>query len=156
MSARRFGSSVGETVAETIAREMATRGFEPTSNYTAGYVEYGKTYADSQGRIARAVVQFTRPSTAGSVRAAADVVSSEPVLAGFNVLVQAHVDPTSEAVLERAPAVVQADLLGVVAAFEPGHRPAQSLFARCGTCATPVSEYFVEAAQVRCRSCAKR
>lgn len=139
----------GETPAEYLTRVMLQRGFEPSRVYNAHFIEYSKTYADQHGRVARAVVQFERPSTNGI-----GVGAGEVRLSGFTVLVQAHVDASVEAVVERAPPVMQDDLLACVDAFAGGAQVGtQVAVERCVGCRMPVSEFFVLQGRVLCRAC---
>ena len=125
---------------------MSQQGFEPSRVYNAFFIEYSKTYADAQGRVARAVVQFERPNTSTN--------AGEARLSGFTVLVQAHVEASVEAVVERAPQVMQGDLLAMVETFKSGAPPRSSVaLERCSSCRAPISEYFVVQGHVFCRSC---
>lgn len=136
--------SLGETPAELITRTMAQQGFAPSNVYSAHYIEFVKTYADADGRVARAVVQFERPN---------GIIGTGVRLCGFNVLVQAHVEATVEAVEERAPPVMRDDLFAIVNAFDSGPPAPTIAFERCGRCRMPVAEFFVVAGSVLCRAC---
>lgn len=128
---------------ETLIRVMTSQGFAPTNTH-AHFIEFTKTYADAEGRLARAIAQFDRPdSLLGGVR-----------LVGFNVLVQAHVAATIDAVEERAPAVMQPDLVALVNAFDTdAPAPPAVVFERCVECRAPTTEFFVVRGRVLCRGC---
>lgn len=134
---------MNETPGEYITRVMAQKGFAPLNVYSASHLEFAKSYADPLGRIARAVVQFERPG----------VLGGDVRLSGFNVLVQAHVTASVEAVAERAPPVMQDDLVDIVRAFEEERRPPVVAFERCSSCQEAVAEFFVVEGAVLCRDC---
>ena len=134
----------GESPAEYITRVMAQKGFVPLMVYNANFIEFEKRYADAQGRLARAVVQFERPGAG---------LSHEARLAGFSVLVQAQIQALSDAVEERAPVVMRDDLLDIVRAFEVEQPPAVMACERCAICAAAVAEFFIIDGRVVCREC---
>lgn len=136
--------SLGESPSDQLVRTMVQQGFRPSEVYSAHYIEFVKTYADAEGRVARAVVQFERPN---------GIIGTGVRLSGFNVVVQAHVDATVEAVEERAPPVMQEDLFAIVNAFDSGPAPPSIAFERCGRCRVPVAEFFVVSGSVLCRAC---
>lgn len=145
-----------ENFGEKMTRVMAACGFMP-SNMQSHYLEYVKRYADPLGRIAQAVVQFERPSS---------LLGDGARLSGFAVTVQAQIDASLEAVEERAPPVMQEDLLAVVRAFmeDSGEFDAARGLGRnrtiagerCSVCAQLVTEYFVVAGATHCRTCHPR
>lgn len=138
-------TSFGESTAEYITRVMAGRGFIPTNAYSATYIEFAKTYADAQGRIARAVVQFERPGANPF---------GEARLSGFNVVVQAHIEASIDAVEERSPPVMREDLVDIVQAFEQDRPPPAAVaLEQCSGCPARVSEFFVVKGRVLCREC---
>ena len=128
--------------AEYLTRSLLSKGFEPSKHHSF-YIEFTKTYADEQGRVAHAVVQFDRPTPS----------SPDLKLAGFVVSVQAHVHPSLEAVEERAPEVVKSDLTEIVQVFSSGARRRAVALEQCETCRSLVSEYFRVDDAVVCRPC---
>jgi hypothetical protein len=134
--------------AEHIIRTLATLGFHPNVTLNAFYIEFYKDYADEQGRRARAIVQFDKPGPA----------IPEVRLSGFNVVVQAHIEPTTSSVTERAPQVMRDDLLAVAEKFDGGVMPRSAIvLKRCdGGCGRDVNEFFVVAGKTLCRGCRER
>lgn len=137
------GGNGTETPAEYLVRVMHTYGFQPSRTMNAYYVEFTKDYADELGRRARAIVQFEKPTLAHGM----------PVLSGFQAVVQAAIAPTVAAVEERAPPVMQSDLVKVARVFEGGLEAASVVVRRCEGCGTPVNEFFVVKGRVLCRAC---
>lgn len=132
--------------ADHIVRIMRERGFAPSARQNVHYIEFTKQYFDREtGRHARAIVQFDRPGPAGG----------ELRLSGFDVLVQAHVAATVDAVEERAPPVMREDLMSVVAAFDPSADPPPPTVVTetCIACRRSISEFFVVRGDVLCRTC---
>lgn len=134
-----------ESAPEFLTRVMTERGFGPSNVYNANFIEFAKSYSDDHGRLARAVAQFER--------SAGPMPLVDPKLAGFGVLVQAHLLPLPAMIEERAPPVMREDLLAVTAAFTSGIPARAAVFERCGTCASVISEFYVKAGKVLCRHC---
>lgn len=135
--------------AEYLTRVMTEQGFTPARVYNAFFVEYTKTYADAQGRVARAVVQFERPTESA--------ISSGLRLSGFTALVQAFISAEPEAVLERAPPVMQDDFLALLAAFQERTMEQNTVAVEpCTSCGTLVAEYFVVKGETLCRACKEK
>lgn len=141
------GSEQGpfESPAAYLVRLLADQGFRPSERSSTFSVDFVKDYADDQGRVARASVQFERPT----------VASQELRLAGFSVLVQASIAPTIEAIEERAPPIMRGDLAAIATTFAGGLQAGAVDVRRCTACAAPVNEFFVLDGLVVCRECKK-
>lgn len=116
---------------------MRQLGFSP-SRTNATYVEFVKTYADSEGRRAHVAVQFDR--------AGGDIIA--PALSGFEVSLHARLEPTLDDVA-KAPAVMRADLYSLL------HELNRStpVVRRCEKCGAEVSAFYVVEGAITCGQC---
>jgi hypothetical protein len=120
---------------------MERYGFAPTRN-DPFFVEFMKRYADDSGRLAQALVHFDRAQK-----------DMPPRLARFHAIVQAAIDPEEDAIRERAPVVMQEDLLALARVLRADVLPDAVVLRHCTICRRSVSEFFVVEGRLVCRTC---
>lgn len=128
---------ISNSRAQTIARTMATMGFQPKNEFNANFVEYYKDYADDRGHVARVSAIFNR-GTFGIDHAR---------LESFVVTTQVHIPALIECVREGVPKVVEPDLMHVLAALGgiDDHEPQAIVQIQCTRCKKSTPEYFMDA-----------
>lgn len=116
---------------------MARMGF--VFNYTgdAHTVEYVKDYAESDGRLARLSVLFTKQ---GYMQ-----VLDQAQLAKFVVTVQATIEPYVDEVKTKAPRALQADMLHALSELEGvrEYEPPPEMV-KCGLCGETLIEWSLD------------
>jgi len=125
-----------------LLRILASRGFMPRRD-SSSFIEFAKSYADEQGRLAQAIVQFDKPTP----------TEPELRLSGFVAIVQAQIGASAEDVAAKSPPVMSEDLFNLVHVFQSGARPRAVVLEQCAVCKNDVSEYFVRDGAVTCRTC---
>lgn len=131
---------------ETLNRYMAGLGFQPKKARAQDTLEFYRSFVDPSGKVGRVVAVIKR-----------DEVGLDPKEVDyFAVTVQTHLRATDEEVKARAPAFCKADLLRVLAHFDPKNERREADVVECGYCGMFVAEYEERDGKHACHDCAKR
>lgn len=140
------GNGAKETLGARIVREMSELGFEPTAGVSAFTIQFAKVYADHEGKVIRACVQFDKP------------VMGQPniMLGSFVISTQEVVMPEASA-LDNVPEIARSDLSAILGNFgESTQLPPRSAALRdCIHCGERVGEYYVVNEDAVCFGCVK-